>query len=274
MSFFQESETMSVNQLSVLFLGRKRVAASALEWLLTRPDVRISAVVTDSHLEVSPTREVALSAGLPCLTLEEAHTAIREDLLHVDLAFSLLYWRILPSDFLSRIKLGTINFHPAPLPDYKGVGGYNLAILHSLSRWACTAHYIDECVDTGPIIDDEWFDIDLERETALSLEKRSQTALKILFERVASAAIGNRTALSTRPNGAGRLVTRTMLEQMKVIDSAADDIPRKIRAFWFPPYDGAYVVVNGIRYTLVSRHILQSLADPAASSLFSPSSRS
>ncbi|HAJ43978.1 MAG TPA: formyl transferase, partial [Alcanivorax sp.] len=46
------------------------------------------------------------------------------------------------------------------------------------------------------------------------------------------------------------------------------DVERKIRAFWFPPYDGAYKVINGVKCTLVSRTILESLADPSTSSLF------
>ena len=35
----------------------------------------------------------------------------------------------------------------------------------------------------------------------------------------------------------------------------------KIRAFWFPPYDGAYIEKNGKKYTLVDKEILDSLVD-------------
>ena len=53
--------------------------------------------------------------------------------------------------FLTKIPLGIVNFHPAPSPDYKGIGGYNLALLNNVDSWAVTAHYIDEKIDTGPI---------------------------------------------------------------------------------------------------------------------------
>lgn len=76
--------------------------------------------------------------------------------------------------------------------------------------------------------------------------------------------------VETRPNGAGLYVSRPEFESMKRLDFERDDIPRKIRAFWFPPYDGAYVEIGGARYTLVDRSILDGLADPNASSLFSP----
>ena len=38
-----------------------------------------------------------------------------------------------------------------------------------------------------------------------------------------------------------------------------DDIDRKIRAFWFPPYDGAYIKLNGTKYSLANSFILASL---------------
>ena len=58
---------------------------------------------------------------------------------------------------------------------------------------------------------------------------------------------------------------------MKLIDMEKDDIARKARAFWFPPYDGAFIEIGGQKYTLVDRTILESLADPSSSSLFTPS---
>ena len=57
--------------INVLFMGRKPVAAKALAWLLGRDDVSVVGVVTDSHLAVSPTSEVARDASVPILSREE-----------------------------------------------------------------------------------------------------------------------------------------------------------------------------------------------------------
>ena len=70
-------------------------------------------------------------------------------------------------------------------------------------------------------------------------------------------------------NKGGIYLSRKELEDMKCLNPATDDIDRKIRAFWFPPYDGAFIELNGKRYTLINRQILSSLADPNSSSLFS-----
>ena len=45
------------------------------------------------------------------------------------------------------------------------------------------------------------------------------------------------------------------LEEMKEIQ-VGEDIERKIRAFWYPPYDGAYVLIGNQKYTVVSRSVL------------------
>ena len=190
--------------------------------------------------------------------------------LDFDLGLSVLFWRKLKGEMLNSPKFGVVNFHPAPLPEYKGVGGYNLAILEGLERWGATAHYMDEDIDTGPIITLKQFDIDIDNETARSLEKKTQDAIYKLFGQTLKILLNDPGRVPTIPNGPGRYVTRKQLEEMKTIDFAADDINRKVRAFWFPPYDGACVDIQGEKFTLVNRSILEDLADPDVSSLFAP----
>ena len=133
-------------------MGRKKIAAECLEYLLLDPAIHVVGVMTDSHTDHSPTKEIANRHKLPLLTLESARNLLKKGSLHFDIAFSMLYWRILDRSFLDAAKYGIVNFHPAPLPAYKGVGGYNLAVLHSLKSWSVTAHYMDESIDTGPIL--------------------------------------------------------------------------------------------------------------------------
>ena len=252
-------------------MGRKPVAAKCLEQILARPDVEVVAVLTDNQLEVSPTSEVARKHDIPLLRFNEALKACENGTLDFDLGVSMLYWRKLRGALLSAAPRGIVNFHPAPLPDYKGVGGYNLAILDARDEWACTAHYVDEEIDTGEIITLKRFPMDPEAETARTLEAKSQTILFDLFTIVFERLVQNTVRLPTSPNKGGRLLNRIELEEMKRIDPEKDDIARKVRAFWFPPYDGAFIEIDGQKFTLVDHNILESLADPSSSSLFTPS---
>ena len=52
------------------------------------------------------------------------------------------------------------NYHPAPLPYYKGVDVYSRAIKKGIRTWGVTLHRMTNVVDTGEIIDQEYFEID------------------------------------------------------------------------------------------------------------------
>lgn len=259
--------THDASRTRVLFMGRKPVAAEALRWLLARDDVQVVGVITDSHLSVSPTSDVARAAGVPILDRDDMEAKVAAGELHVDLGLSMLYWQKIRRPLLERCCRGVVNFHPAPLPEYKGTAGYNLAILEDRPEWAVTAHYVDEDIDTGAIIEVRTFPVDRDHETARSLEAKSQPRLLAQFEAVTERLLADPAPLPTTPNRGGRYVSRAEMEAMKEVRDG-DDVERKIRAFWFPPYDGAYRMVNGVKCTLVSRAILQSLADPSTSNLF------
>jgi methionyl-tRNA formyltransferase len=257
----------------ILFMGRKPVARDCLAWLLEQAGVEIVGVLTDSHLEGSVTTAFARSAGLDLYTFDEALAAMEAGDLIFDLGLSILYWRKLRGPFLTVPNLGIVNFHPAPLPKFKGVGGYNLAILEGLDHWAASAHYVDAEIDTGAIVQMESFPIDVNSETAQSLERKSQRRLQTLFVDVVTKLLAAGLQLPTKPNFGGRYLSRLELEEMKRVDFDKDDVERKVRAFWFPPYDGAFVECGGEKFTLVNRSILESLADPSVSSLFSPAAK-
>nr|WP_237489144.1 formyltransferase family protein [Tsuneonella aeria] len=249
-------------------MGRKPVAARLLERMAHDDRVTVVGVLTDSQFESSPTTDLAQRLGLPLYEFEEALAAAEDGTLEFDLGLSVLYWRKLRGALLDRPRLGFINFHPAPLPDYKGVGGYNCAILDDLAEWGVSAHYVDEEIDTGPIIAVDRFPMDLEEETARSLEAKSMEALERQALRLWSDLAADPRLLPTSENCGGRYVTRKELEAMKEIDFDTDDVRRKIRAFWFPPYDGAHINHEGAHLTLVDRSILTDLADPDSNTLF------
>ncbi len=255
--------------IKVLFMGRKPVAADILRSLDADTRCDIVGVLTDSHLEGSVTQQMAEELGLPVLNYKKVMAAAQAGELSFDIGLSVLYWRKLRPPLIDAARDGIINFHPAPLPQYKGVGGYNLAILEALDEWAVSAHYVDEEIDTGRIIQVDRFAIDPKTETAQSLERVSMHHLAALIADVWSRYADNPESLPTSPNIGGRYLSRAELEGLKKIDPADDDIERKIRAFWFPPYDGAYIEIDGQPYTLVNRQILHDLAPEGVSSLFS-----
>lgn len=254
----------------ILFMGRKKVSAGLLEFLSSQSGIEIVGVLTDSHLQGSPTTAVAKRLGLPLYTFDTALEAMREGRLKYDLGLSVLYWRKLRDEFLTVPARGTINFHPAILPEYKGTGGYNLAIMDGLSEWGISAHYIDDSIDTGDLIEVVRFAMDPDTATAQSLERESMQVLDGFAKRLIMQAVESEAKLPTFPNIGGEYTSRAEMEAMKEV-RPGDDVGRKIRAFWFPPYDGAYVEIDGQKYTLVDRRILEEVAPKDSTSLFAGS---
>lgn len=252
---------------NILFAGRKQIAADVLESLSHVKDINVVGVLTDSHLSGSPTTEVARKSDIPVLSFEDALFLLRDGRLDFDLGVSILYWKKFKYEFLTKPSRGLINFHPAPLPEYKGTAGYNLAILEGRSTWGVSAHYVDEEIDTGDIIKVLGFDIDPERELCTTLEEKSMNYMRVLIDDVLRRALLSETRLNSIPNIGGRYVSRQQMEDMKIV-KPGDDVTRKARAFWFPPYDGANITIDGKKFTLIDQTILESLAPAGATSLF------
>jgi len=70
----------------------------------------------------------------------------------VDLVVLAGYMRILNPYFIRTYKNKIINIHPALLPSFPGLHAQKQAIEHGVKVSGCTVHFVDEGVDSGPII--------------------------------------------------------------------------------------------------------------------------
>lgn len=240
----------------LLFMGRKKYAANALAWCVDN-GWDVVAVVTDNHQETSPTASLARKRGLKLLDYDSLLNEIQEGLITFDLATSYVYWKILKKPLIQSPPLGILNFHPAPLPDLRGTGGFNLAILENHENFGVSVHYMDEGIDSGPIIEVDRFPINAQSETAQSLEKFSHHRMLDLFKKTLGR-VKKQGILPSQKISGGRHLSRQQMEDLKKIQPG-DNIDNKIRAFWFPPYDGANIEIDGKNYTLINRKILDSL---------------
>lgn len=62
------------------------------------------------------------------------------------------YMKILSPDFISLYPKRIINIHPSLLPKYPGLKAIEKALLNQEKETGVTIHYVNEGVDTGPII--------------------------------------------------------------------------------------------------------------------------
>ena len=62
------------------------------------------------------------------------------------------FMRILSPEFIKKFKNRILNIHPSILPAFPGLDAQRQAIEAGASHSGCTVHFVDEGVDTGPII--------------------------------------------------------------------------------------------------------------------------
>jgi methionyl-tRNA formyltransferase len=258
--------------MKAVFMGKhKRSSAAALRHLVER-GCEVAAVVAPADTSAAHDEQrldlVASEHGLPMATDGDLYDAIgdpssaRLDLAGTDLVLSFLFWRLIRPPLIGLGRIGCLNFHPSPLPDWRGLGGFNVAVLEGLAEWGVSAHFVDEGFDTGDLVRVRRFAIDPAADTALSLDLASQEHLLALFREVTDIALaGNQ--LPREPQGEGRYVTREQFEEMRRVrpDDPPELTERRIRAFWYPPHDGATLTVGGREVTLVDRALLEQAAD-------------
>jgi methionyl-tRNA formyltransferase len=167
----------------------KRSAARALAWLVSE-GAEVVAVVASEPDELTRDEQrvdlVASRCGLPLVAEEDLY---REPPAEVDLVVSFLFWNRIREPLLSLGRVGCLNFHPAPLPDIRGVGGYNVALVEGMREWGVSCHFVDAGFDTGDLVEVERFPIDPDAQTAFSLDLQSQERLYELFKRVMRPAL-------------------------------------------------------------------------------------
>lgn len=198
-------------------------------------------------------REAAARQGVPLLVqpprssiapFVDALSAVRPDLIVV-----WSYSMILPADVLQVPPLGAVNVHGGLLPQYRGPHVTQWAIINGEREWGVTLHYIDEGVDTGPIVADRRFAL-LESDDALSIRARMKDAGATLLStwgpRLAS---GSAPRIEQDPAGARYWPCRTPEQGRLTWTMTAESISRLVRAL-AANWPGAFLEIAARRVTV------------------------
>jgi phosphoribosylglycinamide formyltransferase-1 len=113
-----------------------------------KPEARALARAQDAGVETG------VFPGTEYEGREQRDQAMAEWLLsrNVDLVVSAGYMQLLSAAFLDRFRGRVINVHPALLPAFPGLRAIQQAIDYGVRVFGVTVHFVDEGVDSGPII--------------------------------------------------------------------------------------------------------------------------
>ena len=245
----------------VILLGSKPASVVALLLLLKQGWSVKEVVASPNQASWLPTPslyEVANRLGIR--TVEKQAQLESTD---VDLVISYMCRSLVKRSTLDRGRY-PLNVHAGPLPEFGGWAFYNVAILEDSPEYGCTCHIMDEGFDTGPLVKVRRFAINPRDETALSLEKKAQTEMILLFREVISAyEVTRRISFVDQDPAQMRYLNADQFSKMKQIpmEATPEEVDRIARAFWYPPYDIAYYLLpNGTRVEVVPQIAKKDLA--------------
>lgn len=105
-----------------------------------------------------------------------------------DLVVSAGFMKILGPRFLARFGGRVVNTHPALLPSFPGAHGVRDALAYGAKVTGCTVHFVDEGVDTGPIIAQGVVEVRNEDDEAALHERIKEVERTLLVEVVGRLA--------------------------------------------------------------------------------------
>jgi phosphoribosylglycinamide formyltransferase 1 len=90
------------------------------------------------------------------------------------------FMEVLTPEFIRRFAGRIINVHPALLPAFPGVRAIEQALEYGVKVGGVTIHFVDEGVDTGPVLLQEAFDLPYHRDIAKIEERVHQIEHRLL----------------------------------------------------------------------------------------------
>jgi phosphoribosylglycinamide formyltransferase 1 len=107
----------------------------------------------------------------------------------VDFVVCAGYMHLLRKPFFDHYEGRIVNTHPAPLPDFPGAHPIEDVLAAGVAETAATVHYVDEGIDTGPVIVVERVSVE-EGDTVETLRARIQAVEHRLYPATIKELIG------------------------------------------------------------------------------------
>ena len=189
---------MSPCRLAVLVSGTGTNLQAILDQLHGRDGVEVVAVASNKPDAIALER--ARRAGVKTGVFErDGHAdragrdaAIADWLegIGVDLVVLAGYMELLSPGFVQRFRDRIVNVHPALLPSFPGLDPIGQALEHGVGVTGVTVHFVDEGVDSGPIILQRAIEVPYTRDRSKLEEEIHRVEHELLPEAIRMIAAG------------------------------------------------------------------------------------
>ena len=192
-------------RLGILISGRGSNFEAIANTIARRKlDAEIAIVI--SNRADAPGLEIARQRGIPMRVIASAglereaydKLLIEELRTHeVELVCLAGFMRLLSAHFIRAFPSRILNIHPSLLPAFPGLDAQRQALEHGVKITGCTVHFVDEFLDSGPIVIQSAVPV-LDNDTVDTLSARILTQEHLIYSKAIQYIVEDRASIEGR----------------------------------------------------------------------------
>ena len=192
-------------RLGILISGRGSNFEAIANTIARRKlDAEIAIVI--SNRADAPGLEIARQRGIPMRVIASAglereaydKLLIEELRTHeVELVCLAGFMRLLSAHFIRAFPNRILNIHPSLLPAFPGLDAQRQALEHGVKITGCTVHFVDEFLDSGPIVIQSAVPV-LDNDTVETLSARILTQEHLIYSKAIQYIVEDRASIEGR----------------------------------------------------------------------------
>ena len=249
--------------IKVLFFGTPLFAVPTLKALVSHPEIRVGAVITQpdkpvgrgGQITAPPIKQLAEQHGIPVFqpsSVRREFASLQgalDTLGPFDLGVVVAFGQILPSEVLQYPRCGCINIHGSLLPRWRGAAPVQRAIEAGDPITGVCVMKMDEGLDTGGVFSSTEILLS-EHDTTVTLQERlAQIGADLLLRDILAITSGTLSAKAQAVEGITYAKKISSAEARIAWTHPALTISRQVRAF--SPHPGSYTLWQGRRLKIL-----------------------
>jgi methionyl-tRNA formyltransferase len=255
--------------MRIVFFGTPAFAVPFLRVLLDSGE-EIAAVITQGDKKRGrdripaspPVKEFAIRYGVKVLqptNVKDTPFFGELSTMNPEIIIVVAYGKILPLSILNLPPYGCVNVHASLLPKYRGAAPVQWALLNGEKKTGVTTMFMNEGLDTGPILLQGETEITGEDNTQTLSEKLSDLGVSLLMKTISGLKDGSLKPLT-------QVGTPSYAPPLKKEDGRIDWSKSSTEIFNFVrgmyPWPCAYCYLGRERIKIIGAKIVQGLGTP------------
>jgi len=240
--------------MRIVFIGSVLFSKNALLKLIELKANIVGVITKEKSLYNSDfvdLSSISKEHNIPCKLVKDINhvNSIKWiDELKPDILFCFGWSSLIKSELLSLTKLGIVGYHPALLPNNRGRHPLIWAKVLGLSKTGSTYFFMDECADTGDILDQQDFVISDDDDINDIYNNMTRVALNQIGFFHPKLINGNYDRIKQIDKG-NTWRKRSKLDGLVDFRMSTTSIVNLIRALT-KPFPGAHCEINGNEYKI------------------------